>query len=183
MTTRHHITHGLISKIQIASESNVLTTYITLEMAGFESDALGSATCSSGTGDDAVMGRQLAQQFDLSFIPAGTPYVATIDINDTYFAEIEILWIDLTAGADPLDPELAYTLAPNPTKGEFHIHAAKNTGQLFNVTVVDMVGQTVFSASDISANQTIDITEHEAGAYFVYVESNGKRKVLSIMLR
>ena len=172
-----------IQNVQIANETNVLTTYITLEMSGFESDALGSATCSSGTGDDAVMARQLAQSFDLSLVPEGTPYLATIDIGDTYFAEIEILWIDLTAGMGELNPLTAYTIAPNPTTGEFHVHVAENVGQLFDTVVTDLSGRIVERRSGIQPYETIDISSNEQGSYLVTTICEGHHKTDTILLK
>jgi hypothetical protein len=173
-----------IQNVQIANESNVLTSYITFDMSGFESDNL-TPTCDPSPigGDDAVMGRQLAQNFDLSTIPEGQPYLTTIDINDTYYAEIEIFWISANAGQGELDPFFAYTIAPNPTEGKFHVHVAEDVDQRFNVTVTDLAGRTIEQLNDVQPYQSIDISNNETGSYLVNIECNGHSKTQTIILK
>lgn len=171
-----------IQNVQIANETNVLTTYIQIDMGGFESDNLGGIDCSDWSGDN-VMSRQLAQQFDLSFIPEGTPYVTTVDIGGVYYAEIEILWIDLTAGLGEIDPFFAFTVAPNPTEGNFHVHVAEDVQQEFNVSVMDLSGRVIKSMDNVLPYQTIDINGNEPGSYLVRVECNGHIKTQTIVLK
>lgn len=162
-----------IQNLEIANETNVLTTYITVDMGGFESDVLiGNIACDDWSGD-AVMSRQLAQQFDLSFIPEGTPYVATVNINDTYFAEIEILWIDPFAGMDELNAAEKFVLSPNPTQGVFAIATAEEHDQEYQVLITDMSGRVIQQIDSIRTNEPIDLTSQDSGTYFVTVSING----------
>lgn len=172
-----------IQNLQIANETNVLTSYITVDMGGFESDALiGAPACDDWSGD-AVMNRQLAQQFDISMIPEGVPYFATVDIGDTYFAEIEILWTDPFAGSEKLDKKFVFRMAPNPTDGVFHLSLAEDAGQTFKVKVLDMFGRSILSQENVSSKTAIDLSGNESGAYLVYVEYEGKTKVQTLMLK
>jgi hypothetical protein len=172
-----------IQNLEIANETNVLTTYITIDMGGFESDELiGSMQCDDWNGDQ-VMTRQLAQQFDLSFIPADIPYITQVNIGDVYYAEIEILWTDPFAGINGLDPVQTYTLAPNPTQGVFHIHVADEHQQDYSVQVTDMYGRVITNIDAIKANEPIDLTGNESGTYFVTVEIDGRSSTRRIMLK
>lgn len=172
-----------IQNLEIANEVNVLTSYITIEMGGFESDELfGSVACDDWSGD-AIMSRQLAQQFDLALIPEGIPYFATVDIGDTYFAEIEILWTDHFAGANEVDKKFIFRMAPNPTDGVFHLSIAEDEGQVFNVTILDMFGRAILAKENVTSKTAIDLSTNEAGSYLVYVEYEGKTKVQTLMLK
>ena len=172
-----------IQNLQIANETNVLTSYIKIEMGGFESDALiGAPACGDWSGD-AVMTRQLAQQFDISMIPEGIPYFATVDIGDTYFAEIEILWTDPFAGTEKLDKKFVFRMAPNPTDGVFRLAVAEDAGQSFKVNIIDMFGRNVLAQDNVTSQTPLDLSSNEPGAYLVYVEYEGKTKVQTLMLK
>lgn len=171
-----------IQDVEIANETNVLTTYITVDMGGFESDELvGSMACDDWNGDQ-VMTRQLAQQFDLSFIPADVPYVTNVDINDVYFAEIEILWTDPFAGLDHLTAAQKFVLSPNPTEGIFSIGVSDTDNELYNVTITDMSGRVIKQLSTM-ANEQIDLTGNQSGIYLVTVELDGIARTERIVLK
>lgn len=172
-----------IQNLEIANETNVLTTYITVDMGGFESDVLiGNIACDDWSGD-AVMTRQLAQEFDLSLIPEGTPYNTTVNINDTYYAEIEILWIDPFAGMNELNAAEKFVLTPNPTDGIFSIGTAEANDETYQVTITDMSGRIIQQIDAIHTNEPIDLTSQDAGTYFVTVGINGVIRTERINIR
>ncbi len=171
-----------IQNLEIANETNVLTSFISVDMGGFESDELiGSMQCDDWNGD-AVVQRTLAQQFDIALIPEGVPYVAQVSVSDTYYAEVEVLWTDPFAGLTANDPSLAFSIAPNPTNGVFHVYSTEDTDQKFNVTVTDMAGRIVQSFNGVTANEPLDISGNLPGSYFVQIQSEGHTKVKNIQL-
>jgi hypothetical protein len=171
-----------IQNLEIASVSSVNTSWISFDMAGFESDALGSPGCSSGVGDDAVHERQFVLQLDLSTVPEDTDHTITMDLNDVYFAEVVIHWIDLTAGISPLTQNIDFSLVPNPTNGVFKVNLESQGIDQFNVFVTDLAGRTIFQQDGLSHQSEIDLSTNESGAYFVTVEVDGTLHTERILL-
>lgn len=153
-----------IQNLQIANETNVITSYISIEMSGFETDALFSASCTNNSGDDAVEDRQLAQQFDLSTIPMSTPYVTTVDIAGIYFAEIQIEWIDPSAGISEM--KTFVKTYPNPANESvtFSISNMDN----YHANLTDLSGRTIIS-STISNGTVLDVSILQRGTYILQV--------------
>ena len=180
------IEYGLwkdIQNLEIANESGVNTDYITFDMSGFETDALGSAGCSSGLTDDAVYDRQFVGQFNLLAIPSETTYVDTINLGGVYYAEIEIYWEDLNAGLFDLGNDIQFKIAPNPTEGAFNVSLSEGTINDFDVVVTDLAGRTVYQSS-VSSNETqVDLSNQEAGAYFVRITTGDKSATKTLLLK
>jgi len=172
-----------IQNLEIANETGVNTSFISFDMSGFESDAVGAPGCSSGVGDDATYDRQFVQQFDLSTIPELTPYVDQISLNDVYIAEVEIIWENLNAGLFNLESKVEFTMAPNPSEGTFNITLSENETQGFEVTVLDIAGREVYASESNGTAMQIDLTNQEAGMYFVHVNADGKTATRTLMLK
>ncbi len=171
-----------IQNLEIANEVNVMTSYIEFEMSGFESDAITSPGCTSGIGDEAVMNQQFVLQVDLATIPPSTPTLYTLDLQNTYFAEVEIEWIDLTASAEELD-NYHYNVVPNPSEGIVYVKAPSNSTRQFDIQVLDMMGRLVHAEEHVMANQTIDLSMVDAGTYFIQFTSGNKRGIEQIILK
>ncbi len=151
-----------IQNVQIANETNVLTTYISVEMSGFETDALFAATCNAESGDDAIEPRQLAQQFDLSSIPMSTPYVAIVDIAGIYFAEVQIEWVDPSASVDELATKVS--VYPNPSEGELTLNISNNGS--YQVNIYDLSGRKALATS-AENGMIINLQDLNIGTYLL----------------
>lgn len=154
-----------IQNLEIANETNINTTYINVEMSGFETDALFSATCDSESGDDAVQSRQLAQQFTLASIPMGVPYQTEVNIANIYYAEIIIEWVDIHAGLS--QNELNLSMSPNPANDK--VKFALNSTELYQVEFVDQSGRTVLTSACQNGSE-INVSELEKGLYVVHLK-------------
>ncbi len=171
-----------ILDVQIGSQSNVLTSYIQIDMSGFESDQA-FTSCSSSLGDDAVIDRTLAQQFPLSSLTEGVINTVQVSIGDIYYAELEIEWHDLTSGVEDLSFENDYILAPNPSNGMFKVLFPQEESAIFSVKVMDILGRVVYTNDNMTTNQVIDLSENEKGKYFVYIQMNDAVKVETILIQ
>ncbi|OFZ10180.1 MAG: hypothetical protein A3D92_15150 [Bacteroidetes bacterium RIFCSPHIGHO2_02_FULL_44_7] len=179
------IEYGLwkdIQNLEIANESGVNTSYISFDMSGFESDAIGSPGCTSGLSDDAVYDRQFVEQFDLLTIPAESTYVDTIDLEGVYFAIIEIYWEDLNAGLFDLNNGLLFKMGPNPSKGSFDIRLTEGTIQEFDLRITDIAGREVYKRSESGGLAHVDLSGQERGMYFVSLSAEGKTSTRSLIL-
>lgn len=169
-----------IQNLELANETGVNTSYINVEMSGHESDNIGSPSCSPDSGDDAVISQTLAQQFILSAIPENTPYITTVDIQSTYFAEIKIVWDDLTTGVIDLESDMAFRVSPNPSNGIFTVELSGNGFEAFDLKVIDISGREVYS--DRVNGQSTNVELHEQpGVYFVEARVGneiGRRKII-----
>jgi len=172
-----------IQNLEIANVSNVATNWISFDMEGFESDALGSVNCSSGALDEAVFDRQFVLQLDLATVPEGTDHLVTLDLGATYYAEVTVHWIDLTAGLSPLTNDFEFSLVPNPTNGVFKTNIMSQGVDQFDITVTDLSGRTIIQKKGVSHQAEIDLSNQESGAYFVSVNVNGRIKTERILLQ
>lgn len=179
------IEYGLwkdIQNLEIANHSGVNTSYISFDMSGFESDNL-SPGCSDAIGDDAVYGRQFVQQFDLSTLPEQTVNEVEIDLDDVYFAKVEIWWEDLNAGLFNLDSKAQFSMAPNPSEGIFTVTLEEEGVSTFDVQVIDVAGRTIYSGTSMTDELSIDLNNQNAGVYFVNVDAEGKTATRKLMLK
>ncbi|MDX2360617.1 MAG: T9SS type A sorting domain-containing protein [Crocinitomicaceae bacterium] len=172
-----------IQNLEIANETGVNTNFISFDMSGFETDAILAATCNSSAGDDADYPQQFVQQFDLSTITPETIYSGEIDLDGVYFAEIEIWWKDLNAGLFNLDSKVEFTLAPNPSEGQFSVTLSEEEVHGFEVQVMDVTGRVVFANNTNATAMQIDLTGQDAGMYFVNVNADGKTATRRMMLK
>ena len=171
-----------ILDVQIGSQSNVNTSYIQIDMSGFESDQA-FTSCSSNVGDDEIIERTLAQEFPLSSLDEGVVNTVQVSIGDIYFAELEIEWHDLFASQDELSTLVSFIVYPNPTNGVFKISINQEESNTFNVKVLDMVGREIYSQTNMIAENEVNLIGNEPGRYFIYVEINGAIIVESITLK
>lgn len=160
-----------IQNVEIAAVNNVMTSYISFDMAGFESDALGSPTCDSQVGDDQVFDRQFVHQYDLSTIPENTPFTDIIDLQGVYYAEIEIWWLDLTSGLEEI-AKSPFEVFPNPNDGIFSI-TNDHSLQEAEVYVYDIYGNLVYETSFTSEKLEISV-DLPGGVYFLRLVQNGE---------
>ncbi len=76
--------------------------------------------------------------------------------------------VDGCAGIDETNV-IGLTIYPNPTNGMITIQFEGNTG---TISIVDLTGKTL-NKTAIQSNETIDISNLNAGTYFVNVDVNG----------
>ena len=171
-----------ILDVQIGAQSNVNTSYIQIDMEGFEKDLL-SNTCSSTVGDDEVIDRAMVQQFPLSSLTEGVVNTVQVSLNDVYFAELEIEWHDLYASNEELSVITSFIVYPNPTNGIFKVSMNIDDSKEFNVKVLDMVGREIYNREDMILSEEIILSGNEPGKYFIYIEIDGAILVESITLK
>lgn len=160
-----------IQNVELASETNVNTAYIDIDMAGFEADAPWAATCSSDPLDDEIYDRQFVYQFLLASIPQGTPFTQIVDLNDIYFAEIIIEWIDLTSSVSETSADLGFTIYPNPNEGSFVVNRA-TTAMDGELRVFDLSGKLLMQQTLDEQTQKIQF-HGGSGTYLVQYASEG----------
>jgi len=149
-------------------------------MSGFESDNL-NPNCTSAVGDDAVIDREFVQQIDLSTLTEGVVNTVIIDLQSTYYAELEIIWNDLTASTNEIAAP-ALTLSPNPSMGSFTIATTGITGER-TIEIRDMSGRIVQSITKTEDVTEVTLEDVESGNYFVYVHSANGTAIEKLVVR
>lgn len=156
-----------ITDYVLANVSGVNTTTITIDMAGFESDAAGATGCSPDSGDDAQYTRTTVATVDLTSLPEGTPNAMTVNLSSVYNAKIEITWTNLSASTLEIYNNML-VIAPNPNDGTFSL---KSDEQLIGheFAVYDISGRVVQSGIIGSSDFEITLTE-PAGSYLLHID-------------
>ena len=88
--------------------------------------------------------------------------------------EIEI---EVTLSTNRFD-ETSFRAYPNPVKEFFHISYSK---EITNISVINMLGQTVIAKALNSADTQMDMTSLPKGAYFVKVIVEGNTKTVKVI--
>ena len=75
--------------------------------------------------------------------------------------------------------QLAISIYPNPSNGEFTVELANGLSKAINVT--DITGRIVLTTTSVLDNVTINISTLVNGIYFIKVISNNKAEVIKIV--
>lgn len=180
-----------IQDVEIASETNVISDYITFEASGFESD-FAVVSCSGVplvgdafallNPDEAVFNRQIIDQISFDDMESGVPYIHTLSLGDVYFFEIEILFFDLAA-VNEIQNNFSLTIAPNPSNGIFNIKLDKTNVNGFSAIVRDVMGRIIYAEETASNETQVDISSQDAGVYFVSVDANNITSTQKVILK
>jgi hypothetical protein len=170
-----------IPNVEIANETDVVSTYLTFDLGGFESDNL-NTNCTSAFGDDEIFDRQYVELISFGALQNGVPHIDTLSIGGVYFFEIEVVYHDY-ATLNELEQELSFVVAPNPNNGSFILKLDENNNSGFTALVTDMMGRTVYATETTSNETQIDITNQDAGVYFVTVLADNKRTTQKMILK
>lgn len=170
-----------IPNVEIANETDVITNYLTFDLGGFESDNL-NPNCSSAFGDDEVYDRQYVDLINFGTLQNGVAYIDTLSVGGVYFFEIEVVFHDY-ASVNELEKELNFVLAPNPNNGTFIVKLDQVAQNGFSTQVRDMMGRIVYAEETTSFESQIDISNQDAGVYFVTVNAENKSTTQKVILK
>lgn len=165
---------------EIANEVGVNTNYVNVEISGHESDVIGGTTCSPDSGDDAIVAQQLAGQFALSFLTENTPYVAIVNVEGIYYAEVEITWNNNDTGINELSNGLSFNVYPNPSEGRFNVELSSEF-KSFEFELLDLAGRSVTKGSIEGNNHEINL-DHLTGAFFLKITSENRIGMKKLMI-
>ncbi|HTO15940.1 MAG TPA: T9SS type A sorting domain-containing protein [Edaphocola sp.] len=98
------------------------------------------------------------------------------DVNQISLAGIQV-WVN-TTGINSVTKKELFKLYPNPNNGNFKLAGDFNTSKLYNITLANTFGQTVFQSEPVTAgpNQLdIQINKNLAeGVYFMILKEDGQ---------
>jgi photosystem II stability/assembly factor-like uncharacterized protein len=79
--------------------------------------------------------------------------------------------------------EFNFTVSPNPGKDVFHV-ALPNAGQVYNITVTNVLGSVVYSAqSSTNANEhVVNLSGNKTGLYFMTITNNGVKTTKKLII-
>ncbi len=91
---------------------------------------------------------------------------------------VESNCVTVTTLGTALFDEVNFKYYPNPTSGLVNISYSKLISQ---ITVMNMLGQTVFTKKENGSNLTLDLSILPSATYLVKVESEGQIKMIKIV--
>lgn len=92
-------------------------------------------------------------------------------------------WAPWIVGIDPVAPEVGLTLAPNPATSTVKLNITGVTGMV-NCNIIDMSGRVIYNANiNAEAQNSINVSNLPAGAYFVRVTNNTFSKIEKLIIR
>ena len=98
----------------------------------------------------------------------------TVTANATYIATFSA-----TTGIDDAEGTTAWTLYPNPATGSVTLVGVEQA----EVTISDLTGRTVATYNVANGASTVDISQLQAGAYFVRIVSDGTSAVRKLIVK
>ena len=84
-----------------------------------------------------------------------------------------------TLGNEAFTANSAFAMYPNPTNGILNF----TTEETVNVTIVDIQGKTVFTASNINNGDTINLSTLQTGMYIAKINGETTKRVEKIMIK
>jgi hypothetical protein len=77
---------------------------------------------------------------------------------------------DPTVGIDELNNNVNFSVYPNPSNGEFTVNLTADNSDNVNLTVTNVVGQTIINKSVVGNRKTtISLTDYSKGIYFLTI--------------
>lgn len=92
-------------------------------------------------------------------------------------------WEPWIVGIDPVAPEVGLNLAPNPATSTVKLNITGVTGTV-NCNIIDMSGRVIYNANiNAEGQNTINVSNFPAGAYFVRVTNDTFSKIEKLIIR
>lgn len=111
-----------------------------------------------------------------------TTYTVTgTDVNGCYNTAIITQSVDACTGLRQMGGDSSgLEVYPNPNNGVFNVYI-KNISSTMNVSILNVIGQVVFSQKINNVNTEIDLKEFGNGIYFIVVEGKDYKKTTKIV--
>ncbi|MGE0567761.1 MAG: T9SS type A sorting domain-containing protein [Bacteroidia bacterium] len=114
-------------------------------------------------------------------------YTITLQATNSLTSSIVTRTIDVQActGINEIDNSVFnFIVSPNPSADIFNL-TMPYSNEAYNITVTNVLGSVVYKESVNAANgrHSINMTENEAGVYFITIENKGNRTTKKVVLQ
>jgi Secretion system C-terminal sorting domain len=117
------------------------------------------------------------------------PNMTTPNTGEAYFTTetpmIRILLSAICFNISELNKSLNFSVSPNPSKGIFNLNLETNTPKNVNISVKNMLGQTILKkALEVNGilNKSISLADYNKGIYYLTVTTINKQKTVKLVL-
>lgn len=112
-----------------------------------------------------------------------TYFIESVQEGATYVFSAKTHWEPHRTGIDPVASDVILTLAPNPATTSVKLNIKGVTGMV-NCNIIDMSGRVIYNANiNAEGQNTIDVANFPAGAYFVRITNNTFSKIEKLIIR
>jgi hypothetical protein len=107
--------------------------------------------------------------------------MVTVRSNDVEAGNYEIdVYANVTVGVNEFGEKVYVSVYPNPAKDLLMV---KSNGDLQNVRIINNIGQIVFDQQAGAGNMQVNISNFEAGVYFIQVETESGSSTQKIVIK
>ena len=95
------------------------------------------------------------------------------------------LIVNSTIGVKELSSNTTFTVFPNPSNGIFNINLDAKSTEVVNLTVNNIVGQTVLTkrvTASGKTTETISLANFDKGVYFLTIDNNNEKQTVKLIV-
>jgi hypothetical protein len=167
-------TSTAVLTVSVNALPNVIASSATVICVGEPANITASGA-SSYTWSTGQTGASITTTATLNATTAYT--VIGTDINGCSKSAVVTQITDVCTAVNTISSKVGLSIYPNPNTGEFVVKTNENV----DVTVVNALGQVVYSEKTSSLTTTINISHLSKGIYFVKATANGEHYLLKMI--
>ena len=179
VTDSHNCTSTTSASVTEPSQITVTTT--TTDATNGQSN--GSASITGATGGNppyVVTWSNGLNGNTINNLAAGN-YTATVTDHNGCVTTTSVV-VSTNVGIASVNPDLAFTIYPNPAKTEITIDAGSSIDKETTMALEDVLGQTLASKNINTSTTTLDLSGLSNGVYFIELRQGGKRAVRKFVI-
>jgi len=93
-----------------------------------------------------------------------------------------IITVAVSVGVSDINDLNTYRIFPNPANGLVYIEMCGNSGQTVELTIMDMLGKSVYNSKFGGKGKMIDVSHFENGIYYIVLNSSTERTARKLIV-
>ncbi len=131
----------------------------------------------------AASGFGVADIFGVAYLDTSSHTAANEGTANFFIDDVEV--IDVTAGLNENNSEIAMNVVPNPSNGDFAINMSEAAAGDYQMTITDIAGNLIQTeAVSVNGTTTLNVElEVTSGVYFVNLSNGNKSTTKRVMIK